>query len=260
MHRPWLIALIILCIVFGGAVVGLLISRRLPSHDMSSETRAVVSVSTAVGGTMSALVIGFLIPTTSSSFNARNHVVSQLSSDIIRLDALLRRHGTEAEAARSALQRYTTMNSRICSGTEWPGNPKVDNPAIVKALDDVQDRITLKPGDDRQRWLSTQALQLGAEVSEPRSLLVQENVSSLPLPFLGAVVLWLTVLFASFGVFAPRNVRAFISLLLCALAISAAIKLVLDMDTPFEGRSRFSPPPIHISSDPMRHAMEAIRQ
>ena len=42
--------------------------------------------------------------------------------------------------------------------------------------------------------------------------------------------------------------------------ISAAIKLVLDMDTPFEGRICFSPPPIHISSDPMRHAMETIRQ
>jgi hypothetical protein len=48
-------------------------------------------------------------------------------------------------------------------------------------------------------------------------------------------------------------------LFLCALAVSAAIKLVLDMDTPFEGRIQLSRPPIHISSDPMRHAIEVMR-
>jgi hypothetical protein len=138
--------------------------------------------------------------------------------------------------------------------------PNVDNPATLKMLDHVEDLIlTLKPGDDRQRWLSTQALQLTVAVGDVQARLSQEDVNSLPLPFLGAVMLWLTVLFASFGLFAPRNVTVIIALFLCALAVSAAIKLVLDMDTPFEGRIQLSRPPIHISSDPMRHAIEVIR-
>lgn len=112
----------------------------------------------------------------------------------------------------------------------------VDDPASDAVLDDVQDRIlALRPGDDRQRWLAAQALQLASHLSETRSLLVQQNVSSLPLPFVGAVVLWLTVVFASFGLFAPRNTTTIVALFFCAFAVSAAIKLVLDLDTPFEG-------------------------
>ena len=39
--------------------------------------------------------------------------------------------------------------------------PNVDNPATLKRLDHVEDlRVTRNPGDDRQRWLCTQALQL----------------------------------------------------------------------------------------------------
>lgn len=255
------IALVILLVVFSGAVFGLLIGRRLPSDHMSSETKAVVSVSVAVVGTMSALVIGLLISSGSSSFVARNREVGQLSVNIIRLDALLRRYGPEADGARDALRRYTTMKLEDLFPNRQDGKPKVDNPATVKVLDEVQDLILgLKPADDRQRWLSAQALQLAAEVGEARWLLIQQNANSVPLPFLGAVTLWLTVLFASFGLFAPRNVTAIIALFVCAFAVSAAIKLILDLDTPFEGRIRLSPPPIHIYSDPLRHAMEVIRQ
>ena len=255
------IALVIICVVFGSALLGLLIGRRLPPHHTGSETKGVVSVSMAIVGTMSALVIGFLISNASSSFNARNGAVAHLSSDIIRLDMLLRRYGPEAEAARNALQRYTTMKFDDLFSNGAGRKSNVDNPATLKILDDVQDRIlVLKPVDDRQRWLGAQALQLAAEMSEARSLLVQQNESSLPLPFLGAVMLWLAVVFASFGLFAPRNATAIIALFFCAFAISAAIKLILDMDTPFGGDIRLSRPPIHISSDPLRHAIEAIRQ
>ena len=238
-----------------------MIGRRLPPHHMSSETKAVVSVSMAVVGTMSALVIGLLISSASSSFTARNRDLGRLSADIIRLDTLLRRYGPEANAIRDALQRYATLKFEDLFPNRPDGKPNVDNPATAKVLDDVEDLIlALRPGDDRQRWLSQQELQLANDVGEARWQLVRQDIGSVPLPFLGAVTLWLTVLFASFGLFAPRNVTAIIALFLCAFAVSAAIKLILDLDTPFEGRVRLSPPPIHISSDPMRDAMEAIRQ
>jgi hypothetical protein len=130
----------------------------------------------------------------------------------------------------------------------------------LKTLDDMQDMVlALKSSDDRQRWLSAQALQLTVAASETRARMSQENASSVPLPFLGAVVLWLTVLFVSFGLFAPRNVTVIIAMFLCAFAIAAAIKLILDMDTPFDGLIRLGRPPIYISSDPLRHAIQVIR-
>jgi len=119
--------------------------------------------------------------------------------------------------------------------------------------------LALKSSDDRQHWLSAQALQLTVAASETRSRMSQEDLRSVPLPFIGAVVLWLTVLFVSFGLFAPRNVTVIIAVFLCAFAIAAAIKLVLDMDTPFDGLIRLARPPIHVSSDPLLHAIQVLR-
>jgi len=255
------IALGFLCVIFGSAMLGLLIGRRLPAHHMTPETKATVSVSMAVVGTMTALVIGFLISNASSSFKARNGAVAEMSSNIILLDATLRRYGPETEAVRAGLQSYSTMELQDLFSSGTSRRPSVDDPKSAAALEVVQDRIlALKPADDRQRWLSAQALTLAAGVNQERSLLVQQNVTTLPLPFVGAVLLWLVVVFASFGLFAPRNVTAFVALFFCAFAVSSAIKLVLDLDAPFEGGIRLTAPPIHLSSDPLRHAIEAINR
>jgi hypothetical protein len=65
------------------------------------------------------------------------------------------------------------------------------------------------------------------------------------------MVFWLSVLFASFGLFAPRNMVALAALFLCAAGVSSAVLMILDMETPFGGV-------IRISSAPMRHALEII--
>ena len=254
------IATFVLSALFLGAILGLLIGRRLPAHHLTSETRAVVSASMAVVGTMSALVIGLMISNGSTAFKARNSDVSLLASQIVQLDTLLRRYGPDSSEVRHALSRYATMTSEDLFPDRRGMTPNVDNSATRKALDETQDLLlTLKSGDYRQQWLSTQALQLTLAVGETRARMSQENVGSIPLPFLGAVILWLAVLFTSFGLFAPRNITAFVAIFLCALAISAAIKLVLDMDTPFDGLILLAKPPIHISSDPLRHAIEVLR-
>src|SRR5215475_12455936 len=95
--------------------------------------------------------------------------------------------------------------------------------------------LALNPGDDRQRWLKVQALQLTAEISETRWLLVGQNANSLPIPFLILVVLWLTILVGSFGLFAPRNATVTVALFLCSLATAGAIAMILEMENPLEG-------------------------
>jgi hypothetical protein len=51
--------------------------------------------------------------------------------------------------------------------------------------------------------------------------------------------------------FAPPNATVFITLLICALAVSSAIFLVLELDRPFDGMLR-------ISSEPVRNALEQL--
>jgi hypothetical protein len=46
------------------------------------------------------------------------------------------------------------------------------------------------------------------------------------MPFLVVMVFWLAVIFASFGLFAPRNATAIANLFVCALSVSGAIFLI----------------------------------
>jgi hypothetical protein len=255
------IALPILCIVFGSAVVGLAVSKRLAPHHLSPEAKATITVAMAVVGTMTAVVIGFLINNSNTTFKARNAAVAVLSTDIARLDSLLRRYGPQTDAIRKALQRYTELKLEDLFPSKANGRRDVDSPTTARVLDDVQDQILgLKPGDERQRWLSAQALATAVSVNAAQSKMVQENTNTVPLPFVGAVTLWLAVLYASFGLFAPRTAVTVIALFLSAFAVSMAFKLVLDLDSPFTGGIHVTPPPIHISSEPLRDVLQVIRK
>jgi len=252
MPRPPAIGLISLCIIFSGALLGMLIGRRLPSHHVSSETQTVITVSMAVVGTMTALMLGLLVSNASGAFDTVGAEVTQVSADIIRLDRLLRRYGPEANPVRVALRRYPKMKFDDLFPSGLDKRPNVDNPASVQMLEHVQNMIlALRPGDNQQRWLSGQALQVATEVSQRRWLIVQQNARTIPGPVLILIVFWLTILFASFGLFAPKNATAIVALFLCALALSGGIAVVLAMDTPFEGI-------IRISSAAMHHALEVI--
>ena len=46
---------------------------------------------------------------------------------------------------------------------------------------------------------------------------------------------WLTILFATYGLLAPVNLTVVVVLLVCALSMSGAIYLVVEMNQPFDG-------------------------
>lgn len=254
------IAVVVLIIIFGGALLGMYIGRRVPHH-LTPETRSVVTASMAVVGTMTALVIGLLISTANSSFSARNEALTRMSADIVRLDQLLRRYGPETDPIRTSLQRYTAMKTDELFGHVGEPAWRTEDPASTAVLSEVQDRIrVLHPSDEDRHWLASQALQIASDLSDARWTIIQQNLSSVPLPFLALVVMWLTALFMSFGLFTPANPTAIVSLFICVLAISAAFKVVLDMDTPFGGPVHTSGFPLRLSSEPMRNALDVIKR
>jgi hypothetical protein len=64
------------------------------------------------------------------------------------------------------------------------------------------------------------------------------------MPFLVVLVFWLAVIFASFGLFAPRHGTVYAVIFACALSISSAIFLIVELDQPFEGMLKISDWPI----------------
>jgi hypothetical protein len=168
------VGLLVLAILFCGALLGMLASRILPERHLSSDTKALISALMAVIGTLSALVLGLLLATANSSFGARHQEVMQISANMIRLDRLLRRYGPAADQAREILRQYTAMKTRDLFPEDATSRPTVDDPRTTALLEDLEDGLlALKPGNNPQQWLQAQALRLVNEVATARWALVE---------------------------------------------------------------------------------------
>ena len=77
--------------------------------------------------------------------------------------------------------------------------------------------------------------------------------SSIPVPFLAVLLFWLTITFASFGLFAPRNTMVVTVLFVCSLSVGSAVFLVVEMDGPFDGF-------LKVSADALRYAHTHLNQ
>ena len=106
----------------------------------------------------------------------------------------------------------------------------------------------LLPKDGAQRSLQSQALSIALDLRKTRWLMYAQETESVALPLLAILVLWLTIIFISFGLFAPFNATVVSSLIAAALSVSAAIFLILDMYKPYSGL-------IQISSAPLRFTL-----
>ena len=92
---------------------------------------------------------------------------------------------------------------------------------------------------------------LAGKIGDTRWLLVQQLGQGTPKAFLALLIFWLTLLFASFGLFAPRNFISGLTLTLCALAVAGAVGMILELEKGFGGV-------VHISPQPMRQAAKAL--
>lgn len=244
-----IVACVVCACVFGGALAGMSIRARLPEHHLDKPTEDAVRIGMGTVATLTALVIGLLVASARSSFDMRSSEIQQFSADIILLDRQLVHFGPEANEARDLLRRYVVYKIE----STWP--EEADHPADPDGwmlLEAVQDRIrAFASGDDARRWLRGRALDVSGSLSRTRWLLDVQRGSAIPWPFLVILAFWLTVIFVSFGLFAPRNGTVLVAMLVCALSVAGSIYLILEMDKPFTGL-------IRIPSAPMREALARI--
>jgi hypothetical protein len=106
----------------------------------------------------------------------------------------------------------------------------------------------LAPQTGSQRSEAATASQTAADLAKTAWIQAAEESEHVPHPFVLIMIVWLFVLFVSFGLFAPRNALVVIALLVGALSIAGAVVLIVDMDSPFEGM-------LVVSADPMQEAL-----
>ena len=248
------ISLISTASIFAGALLGMGLQRRLPSHHLSKEMQDLVKLSAGTIATLTALVLGLLVSSAKSSFDGIQTGIVQGSAKFILLDRALARYGPESKAAREQLKRVVAAGIEMVWPAEKTGVSALTSLEHANGIELVQDKLReLAPQNDAQRQALAQAQQIANDLSQTRWLSVEEAQNQLPVPLLLILVFWLVLLFVSFGLFAPRNSMALTVLFVGACAISAAIFLVLELNRPLDGL-------IRVSSAPLRYAMQHLGQ
>jgi ABC-type amino acid transport system permease subunit len=236
--------------IFGGAMIGILCARRLPEHHLSAQTQSAITVSVAVIGTLSALVLGLMITAANSSFSARSDEVRELALQIIRIDRNLRRYGPEAADVRARVGEWALAKSQQLFPAK--GRPRPTSGQTIELLESIQDGIlALNPKDERQKYLRTISLTLSSTLIQARWSFETRAGHSIPTAFLVLLIFWLATVFASFGLFAPPNPTAIIALFLCSIAVAGGIFLIEELDNPLSGF-------IQIRHDSMQRALTEI--
>jgi hypothetical protein len=251
MSNPLAVGLIVFALILGGAYAGWKLRKLLPTQHLTEETKNLASVSTAIVATLSALVLGLLISNANSSFIRLGGEVTALSAQILRLDKMLLRYGSESQQAREVLRQYATQKK----ADMFPDNPtsvRLGNPSTYELLQRLEDMLlALKPANPRDQWWLGQAMSLAGKIGDTRWLIAQQVGQGTPKAFIALLAFWLALLFASFGLFAPHNSTSAVILILFALAVAGAVAMFLELEQGF-GRV------IHISPEPMRQAVEAL--
>lgn len=221
---------------------------------MNVESKDVVKLGMGLIGTITALVLGLLIASAKSSFDAQRNGLAQLSANVILLDRVLAHYGTESKDAREMLQASVADMLQHTWPQENPQTGRAEAKVRTEGrYEGLFEKIQgLAPKNDTQRTLQAQALKTSTDIAQMRWLLFTQKGSSIPTPFLVVMVCWLTLILASFSLFAPSNATVFTTLLVCALAVSSAIFLILELDQPFDGM-------IQISSARLRDTLRAAR-
>jgi hypothetical protein len=204
----------------------------LPEHHLSPETKDLVKVGFGLVGTMTALLLGLLVASGKSSYEVHRAEVTEIAADTILLDRTLAHYGPEATELRAMLKVIAGNMLRLM----WSQEPVSRRPLVATNAEALYDKIQdLTPRTEKQHKLQLQAEEIALRVGRTRYVLIEQGESSMTRAFLVVVIFWLTLLFASFALFAPRNGTATATLVLSAMAVSGAIFLILGLDHPFQG-------------------------
>jgi len=250
---------IVLLVLVASSALGLIVQPYLSEHHRSRETMELIRLVVAMLVTFTALVLGMLTTSVKSSFDKADSGMKGFAAELIQLDESLRQYGGEAASAREHLRNYTAavIASIWFEEVTPPSNyyPKglphgmSESLALGDKLNQVGLMIRqLEPQDAMHRQLVADCIQRFNRVTERRWQLIEDAGGVISVPFASVVILWLAIVFASFGLNAPRNALVCVTISIAAVSIASVIYLILDLDSPFTGV-------IAVSSHAMRGAL-----
>lgn len=218
--------------------------------------------------TFAALVLGLLLTSVKTSFDTVDADLRGFSIQLIQIDRCLREYGPAMADSRAQLRSYTAAaiastwpDEPTPEGDYYPRDPK--NGALSFELTSARlgeflehkelELRRLEPQDVMHQRLALHCLDEIERLNERRWKLVEEAEIPISKPFYIVLMFWLMVVFASFGLNAPRNMLVFCMLVLGAASIASAVFVILDLTSPLDGL-------FQVSSQPLRAALLQFSQ
>ena len=235
--------------ILGATLLGMRLRVALPDHHLSQETKDTVRLGMGLVVTMTALLLGLLIASAKGSYDAQRTQVIQMAGKVGYLDRVLSLYGPETGDIRQLLR--LSIDGLIQKLWADRSSRAQADPAISEAQALFSSIHKLAPQNDEQRALKAQALDTVSDLAKTRWLLVAQSDTSIPKPLLIMVIVWLAIIFLSFGLFAPTNKTVVVAMIVVSLLVSSALFLILELDRPFDGV-------IQVSSAPMSNALSNL--
>src|SRR5215475_3801479 len=240
--------------IFGGALLGMSLRSVLPEHHLCDRSQTTVTLGMGLIATMAALVLGLLTGSAKGAFDTQDSELKQMAAQVLLLDRTLAHYGPETKPIRDQIRSAIAYKL----AATWPEDgsaARVDLSETTPVVERIEDEIrALSPQNDAQRAFQSRALELTGTLLQTRWLMFgQQAGNAIQTPLLVVMVFWLAALFASFGLFAPRNATVIAVLCVSSLSVAGAILLILEMNQPFQGL-------VKVSSAPLRFTLAHLGQ
>lgn len=240
---------IVFVLVFGGAILGGRLRSVLPTHHLAEESKNIINLAIGLIATLTALVLGLLLGSVKSSFDAKNDDVKLIASQLLLLDQVLAQYGPAAAPARTVLHDIASARNDAIRKRTISTSREAAGAITTGGLGEVLRLVRELPANSRaDELVQRRAFELSGELAKTRWLFAETFDSTIPTPFVIVLISWLFFIFLSFGLFAPFNGTVITTLFVCALSVSGALFLILEMDAAFSGF-------IHVSFEPLTDAV-----
>ncbi|PJO48146.1 hypothetical protein CWE02_10545 [Brucella pituitosa] len=260
MNREIVWTLFLLIILVVSAAAGAFLRIRLPAPHRSSESVDFLRIVTALLVTFVALVLSLLLASELTSYNTSSHDRNHYAANLTQLDGCMRDFGPELSEQRQQLHGYTAA---VIAST-WPEEPRPtevnypdtsqfplvgEAPVLTGVMNGIGIALAaLQPQDPLHQALATRCKDIFANVTAARWTVIEDTQGSLSEPFAGVLMFWLTMMFLSFGLQAPRNSLSFCIVAIAIASVISVVFVILDLDLPYGGI-------FGISSHSMRFAL-----
>ncbi len=238
---PFSFTIIAFVCIFGAALLGFFCQRFLPEHHLKPESKDAVKLGAGLIATMAALVIGLLVGSAKSSFDNVSNNITQGGAKFIYLDRVLANYGPEASDIRQDIRASVQKMLMFLWPKEYAfdGLAGFDTSDISGGLEPIAAKIRRLPqGTPDQIVLRGEAIQATSDLMQYRWLIFTQSHNILPRPLFALLLLWVSTLNFIYALFAPRNITVAMALFCCALAVSGAILLIVEMNRPLDGLVR----------------------